>query len=64
MKSFRNAHGKYHAEVTDEFDIDESKEYYDSEEAKVSQSLDRITAWINTEKRGIEETIVDFMPNI
>lgn len=31
MKTFRDAHLKYHAELTDEFDVDESKEYYDSE---------------------------------
>ena len=64
MKTFRVAHLKYHAELTDEFDIDESKEYYDSEEAKVSRLLDNITAWINTEKHRIEETIADYVSDV
>ena len=51
MKTFRDAHLKYHAELTDEFDIDESKEYYDSEEAKVSHFLDNISAWIRNDNR-------------
>ena len=55
---------KYHAELTDEFDIDESKEYYDSEGAKVSRLLDNISTWINTEKRRIEETIDDFTSDV
>ena len=38
MKPFRDAHLKYHAELTDEFDIDESKDYYDSEETSLSTS--------------------------
>ena len=64
MKTFRDAHLKYHAELTDEFDIDESKEYYDSEESKVSRRLDNITAWINSEKRRIDETIADYVSDV
>ena len=64
MKTFRDAHLKYHAELTDEFNMDESMEYYDSEEAKVSRLLDNITAWINTETRRIEETIADYMSDV
>ena len=63
MQTFRDAHLKY-AELTDEFDIDESKEYYDSEEAKVSRLLNDISTWINTEKRRIEETIADFTSDV
>ena len=64
MQTFRDAHLKYHAELTDEFDIDESKEYYDSEEAKVSRLLNDISRWINIEKRRIEETIADFTSDV
>ena len=49
--ALRDAHLKYHAELKDEFDIDESKEYYDSEEAKVSHFLDNISAWIRNDNR-------------
>ena len=34
MKTVRYAHLKYHLNLTDELDIDESKEYYDSEESQ------------------------------
>ena len=51
MKTFRDAHLKYHAELIGEFDIDEFKESFVSKEAKVSQHLDNITAWINTKKK-------------
>ena len=63
MKTFRDARLKYHAELTDELDIDESKEYYDSKEAKVSRLLD-ISTCINTEKRRIEETIAEFTSDV
>ena len=52
---------KYHAELTDELDIDE---YYDSEEAKFSRLLDNISTSINTEKRRIEETIAEFTSDV
>ena len=64
MKTFREAHLKYHAELTDELDIDESKGYNDSEEAKFSRLLDNISTSINTEKRRIEETIAEFTSDV
>ena len=31
MRNFTDAHLKYHGELTDRYDIDESQEYHDSE---------------------------------
>ena len=56
MKTFRDAHLKYHAELTNELDINE---YYDSEEAKFSRLLDNISTSINT-----EETIAEFTSDV
>ena len=64
MLNFRDVHMKYHAELTDECDVDESKEYYDSEETRVSQLVDKITFWIDVEKRRIEDTIADLASDV
>ena len=42
MRRLKDAHEKYHAELMDEYDIEESKEYYEYEEIKVAQLVDRI----------------------
>ncbi|RUA06459.1 MAG: hypothetical protein DSY43_01925, partial [Gammaproteobacteria bacterium] len=61
MKRFKDAHTKYHVEITNEYDIEESKEYYDSEETKVSQLVDKIVKWTDAEQRRIEHIIADYL---
>jgi len=36
---FKQSHNMYHTELSDEYDLEESNEYYASEEAKVSSTM-------------------------
>lgn len=61
MRLLKDAHDKYHAELMDEYDIEESKEYYEYEEIKVAQLVGRMAKWINEESHRIEATIAEYM---
>ena len=55
---------KYHGELTDRYDVDESQEYYDSEETRVSQLVDKFGLWIDAETRRIENTIAEIKSDV
>src|SRR6056300_154966 len=61
IKTFRDVHSKYHSALEDEWDIDESLEYFTSVETKVSDCLAKVSKWIDRQRTIVEASIAEQM---
>lgn len=57
MKSFKDVHTMYHSSLKDEYDREESLEYYKGVETSVNRLIEYITRWTDEQRHEIETTI-------